>query len=462
MAHYGELRSKMARKKSVGRSIIGGSIYEVERRRKDGSVKVMWVAAYSYLDAFGKRQRVVSYAVDARSAAAKLDEIKSRPEVKGRLPKASGTVASLIEDWLQNEVAANLRSSTAATYRATYRTYIEPSALGKVALGKVTSTHIDDLYRGLIRGGVSPRTRRKVHDLLSGVFKLAREKRQLASDPMLGVKRPKYESPAITALSPRQIGAFITAAQGDPLEALYLLALFGGLRSGEALALRWGDVDLKSGTVYIRASLQDTGARPKKGEGPSRVIAAPKTERSARPVALPKLAADALRRHHKAAEQPAAGDLVFPNERGEPLWRQNILRRSFYPLLERAGLVDEEGTTLITFHGLRHVMGTELFRHGVHPKIVQERLGHSRVGITLDTYSSSVPSLQGAAVDALDAAYPARRRASATRRATRAHFEAGPAITKNAQSLTGRAFPNVPRARIELATPGFSDLCSTD
>jgi len=100
-------------------------------------------------------------------------------------------------------------------------------------------------------------------------------------------------------------------------------------------------------------------------------------------------------------------DLVFPNQTGGTIWRQNLLRRSFYPLLERAGLY-HDGKPMLTFHGLRHVHGTELFRAGVHPKVVQERLGHSRIGITLDTYSSSVPSMQQAAVDALDRAFPRR------------------------------------------------------
>ena len=154
---------------------------------------------------------------------------------------------------------------------------------------------------------------------------------------------------------------------------------------------------------------------------------------------------------------------MFPNERGKPLWRQNVLRRSFYPLLERAGLYDDSGAPLLTFHGLRHVHGTELFRADVHPKIVQERLGHSRIGITLDTYSSSVPSLQAAAVRAMNGAFPSRRRPPLAPRATpRVENAPPPPGKKNAQSLTGRAWTMVPRARIELATPGFSDLCSTD
>ena len=450
----------MARK--AHRNTTGGSVYRVERRRKDGTIKVMWAASLSHLDVDKHRQIVREYAPDHESAKAKLDEIKARPEVKERLARQDGTVGKLITDWLDNEVASNVRLSTAATYRSTFRKYVEPDAIAKVDIARVRSQNVDDLYRKLIRASVSPRTRRKVHDLLSGAFTVALEKRRIAVDPMLGIKRPSYDPPAVKALSPDQIAAFIAAAQPDPLEALYLLALFGGLRSGEVLALHWGDVDLAQGIVYVRGSLQDTGAKAKKA--PTRVVGAPKTEKSARPVALPKIAADALRRHRKRAGGPAAGDLVFPNERGLPLWRQNLLRRSFYPLLERAGLVDDAGRPLLTFHGLRHVHGTELFRAGVHPKIVQERLGHSRIGITLDTYSSSVPSLQAEAVRALDAAYPSRRRASlAPRLAPRGQIQSVPGEQKKRPIPYGTGvYSVVPRARIELATPGFSDLCSTD
>jgi integrase len=186
----------------------------------------------------------------------------------------------------------------------------------------------------------------------------------------------------------------------DPLEALYVVTIFSGLRSGEILSLKWANVDLESGVISVRSSLQDSDDVGK------RIIAPPKTEKSARPIALSQIAVEALKRHRKPDAKPR--DLVFPNEAGKPLWRQNVLERSLYPLLRRAGLCDEAGEPLLTFHDLRHVHGTELFRAGVYPKIVQERLGHSRIGITLDTYSSSVPSMQQAAVDALDRAYPAK------------------------------------------------------
>jgi integrase len=234
---------------------------------------------------------------------------------------------------------------------------------------------------------------------------------------MLGIKRPSYEAPGVPALAPAQIRAFLKAAEGGPLEALYVLTIFTGLRSGEVLALRWRDVDLKAGVLMVSSSLRDTGAK-KADKKPSRVIDSPKIAKSARLIALPKVAAKALAQHRKRTVVDAPDALVFPNERGRPLWRQNLLRRSFYPLLERAGLVDAAGEPLLSFHDLRHVHGTELFRAGVHPKVVQERLGHSRVSVTLDTYSSSVPGMQESAVRSIDRSYPAST-AYATRRATR-------------------------------------------
>ncbi len=395
------------RKKDTRGTKGDGSIYSVERTRKDGSLRTMWVAALSYRDSDGRQQRVVSYAASEKAALEKLKEIRDRPEVRAKLPKSKGSLGQFIDTWLETDVKTNLRSSTAATYSATYRKHIEPHALAKKPLAKIDSADIDALYRKLVKDGVQPRTRRKVHDLLASVFRRAMERKAIAVDPLFGIPRPSYDAPAVKALSRAQINAFLKAAEGDPLEALYVTTIFTGLRSGEILALTWGDVDLKAGVLTVRSSLRDTGLT---GKGtPKRVVGDPKTEGSARPVVLPKLAIDALKRHHKLHAKASSSDLVFPNDRGGPIWRQNLLRRSFYPLLHRAGLYHDD-KPLITFHGLRHVHGTELFRQGVHPKIVQERLGHSRIGITLDTYSSSVPSLQKAAVDSLNRSFAPKRK----------------------------------------------------
>lgn len=134
-------------------------------------------------------------------------------------------------------------------------------------------------------------------------------------------------------------------------------------------------------------------------------IVEPKTRTSQRQVTLSRDPVDALRRHRvaQAAERLLLGaawednDLVFANVVGRPIAAGNLLRRSFEPLLKRAGL------PRIRFHDLRHTSATLLLGRGIHPKIVAEMLGHSRVGTTLDRYSHVTPTMQREAAEAFDA-----------------------------------------------------------
>ncbi len=129
------------------------------------------------------------------------------------------------------------------------------------------------------------------------------------------------------------------------------------------------------------------------------MLAELKTARSRRLVVLPKIAIGALRAHKAGlavAQHPTA--LVFTDSRGGPLRKTNLLRRWYHPLIKKAGL------PRCRFHDLRHTHATLLLSQGVHPKVVQERLGHASVTMTLDTYSHVTPSLQAEAAVRLDAA----------------------------------------------------------
>ncbi len=169
------------------------------------------------------------------------------------------------------------------------------------------------------------------------------------------------------------------------------------MRQGELLALRWRHVDLEARTVQVRATLQraDDGF----------TFAEPKTAHSRRQVALTKTAIVALRRHRglQLEERLRLGtawednDLVFANEVGRPIEATNLIRRSFHPLLERAGL------PRIRFHDLRHTAATLMLGRSVHPKVVAEMLGHSQIAVTLDLYSHVTPTMQREATAALDA-----------------------------------------------------------
>jgi integrase len=172
------------------------------------------------------------------------------------------------------------------------------------------------------------------------------------------------------------------------------------MRRGELLGLKWEDVDLDSAiaTVRVRRALTrtDNGRRLALGE--------PKTKKSRRTVRLTQRATEAVRSHRarQAQEKLRVGalyrdhGLVFAGEGGGFINPSNLRQWSFAPLLKRAGLQQ------ITFHDLRHTCATLLLAKNVHPKFVQELLGHATIAITLDTYSHVLPGMGGEAAIAME------------------------------------------------------------
>ena len=163
-----------------------------------------------------------------------------------------------------------------------------------------------------------------------------------------------------------------------------------GMRQGELFALQWDDIDLDAATLSVRRTAVRLGGAVSIGE--------PKTARSKRLINLPEIAVEALRDRRKdmLAEGNADSPWVFCAPEGGILQASNVLQRSYYPLLVSAKL------PRIRFHDLRHTAATLLLATKVHPKVVQERLGHAKIATTLDTYSHVLPSMQEDATDHLD------------------------------------------------------------
>ena len=182
-----------------------------------------------------------------------------------------------------------------------------------------------------------------------------------------------------------------STARGDARNR-FLLAC--GALCSAYLGRRWRDVDLEAAELQVRRTLAEDAHSGKL------TLEKPKTARSQRKVDLSGFAVTALRAHRsRLGAVPHPERLVFTNTQGNPIRRSNLHRRSFKPLLRRAGLPN------ISFHALRHTAATLMLSAGVHPKIVQERLGHSTITLTLDTYSHAVPTLGREAADRLDAVF---------------------------------------------------------
>jgi integrase len=196
------------------------------------------------------------------------------------------------------------------------------------------------------------------------------------ADPVDPPKAPKRE---IKPLNEEQVKRLLKAADGDKLEALYVLAITTGMRSGELLGLQWKDLDLPAGIVQVRRTVFNGR------------IEAPKTAKGNRSIKLTETSTRALREHERTSEW------VFCTNAGTTISLHNLHNRSWKPLLVRAALPHNT-----RFHDLHHTCATLLLTKGVHPKIVQEMLGHSSITITLDTYSHVLPNMQEKAVEAME------------------------------------------------------------
>lgn len=361
-----------------------GSVY---RRKSDGR----WSASISLPN--GKRKHFLGR---------DRDEVvrKQRAALKGQddgLPiiVERQTVAQFMQRWLKAS-KASLRPRTWERYEQYVRLHVEPT-LGKHQLANVTPLHLQRLYSRKIEEGLSSTTVHHLHAMLHRALKQAVRWNVVPRNVADFVDAPRVEHHEITTLSAHQASKLLETAQGNRLEALYVTALTTGMRQGELLGLRWRDVDLERASVQIRGTMQATK------EGLQ--FAETKTRGSRRHVLLPSRTVDALRRHRAAQAQerlrlgPAweDNDLVFANEVGKPIAAGNLLKRSFEPLLKRAGL------PRMRFHDFRHSAATLLLEQGIQAKIVQEMLGHTRISTTLDLYSHVTPTMQRQAADAFDA-----------------------------------------------------------
>jgi integrase len=218
----------------------------------------------------------------------------------------------------------------------------------------------------------------------------------LQRNPTDLVELPKVARAEMGVLSPEDASAFLRAASDMPFGLLFEFALVTGMRPEEYLALQWPDIDLERGTATIQRAL----VRRKRVW----TFEEPKTSRSRRTVPLPRQVVRKLadqRRRQAEARLKAGGswqahNLVFCSETGTPLSIPNLTYRYFRPILEKAGI------PRIRLYDLRHSCATLLLMAEENPKVVSERLGHSTVVLTLDTYSHVLPTMQQQATAKLE------------------------------------------------------------
>ena len=311
------------------------------------------------------------------------------------------TVSQYMERWLEDSAKGDLGHRAYANYKLQIRRHINP-AFGRLKLSKLSAGHIQSLYAAKLRDGLKPSSVRYIHAVLHRALEQAMRFNLIPFNPASRVDLPKIRQEETTPLDAEQARTFLEAAKGDRHECLYALSLTCGLRMGEALGLKWTDIDLYKGTLRVNRQLQ---RMRRDGDKPGTLVFSEPKNASRRTVDLPQRALESLRSHRtrqleeklQATYYEDSG-LVFATGKGTPLDAQNIVNRYFKPLLRRAGLPD------IRWHDLRHTYATLLLSRGTHSTYVQKSLGHASVQLTLDRYSHWMPSMGRNTADGIDEA----------------------------------------------------------
>ena len=378
----------------------GGFFHDIKRG--------IWIYQLRYTDADGNRGRKKFAAKTKREAMQKgkefIDNLNRAANDDEKL-----TVGNWIRNWLENYAKPNVRPRTYEKYSSTLKAYILPT-FENVLLGELTAADLQKHLNRLLETGradgtgLSTSTVRGTRRYLSMCIDDAVKSGLVSSNVVRLTKAPKLSKKEIAVLSKEEIARLIDTAKEikNPFMSVVMpqiisLTVHTGMRQGEVFGLKWDDIDFEKSCLFIRRSLAHV-------IGKGAVFQAPKTKNSVRRILLMPEDVKNLRAYKKWQENYSEnlGDLfsghnlVFTSPFGEPMSPTNFSRRYFKPLLKKCNIRSD-----FTFHGLRHTHATLLLRQGVNPKIVQERLGHSSIKVTMDTYSHVLPDMQRQAVDAL-------------------------------------------------------------
>ncbi len=312
------------------------------------------------------------------------------------------TVGKYLERWLE-QIKPTITTKTYIRYESICIKHLVP-ALGNHKIKRLAGLHIESYYtkarkEGRIdgKGRLAERTLLHHHRVLSEAMKHAVKLKLRSSNPASDVTTPKPTKVRVTALDEEQTVALLKVAENTELYAPILFAVTTGLRRGEIVGLKWADIDLENAIVSVNRAVQQTKGLVE--------IKLPKTTSGTRSISIPGIAVDALQ-VHKAAQNKQRllcgpvyqnDDWVFARDDGA-LWKPDSFTQAYRRFIEKSGLPK------VGFHTLRHSHASQLLKMGVHPKVAQERLGHSSIAITMDLYSHLLKGVQKEAANKIDQA----------------------------------------------------------
>lgn len=368
------------------------------RTLKDGTRRyhAVWRAGgKQHRKAFAKRKEASRFLAETVAAVHEGSWHETRPAL----------MQDVFKLWLENletrVMMGEVKASTQSTYRCNVRKHLGP------AFGEYRSDHLTPrvvagwrrrMAEKIAAGAMSAKSYNNLHNLLHQILTWARHPAQgfIAHDPLIGVKRLRVRHREAEYLEDSDMQALLAAVANDPeANAIIHIALFGGLRRGEAFGLQWHDLEpfqeTTGGRLHVRRSVY-------KGD-----VTAPKTEAGERIVDVPQRVLDAIARHGETC--PAVGDgFIFRTSKGAPIDPNSWYMRRFVKIREEAGLRSTVG-----LHSLRHTYASLLIRQGENPKYVSAQLGHSSTSFTMDRYGHLFEASSAEAMQRLEKLAPTGR-----------------------------------------------------
>lgn len=359
--------------------------------KNENAMKNQWYYSFQNKDAQGTLKTNTKRGFRTKKEAENA-EISVKDSInKGTFVKQSKlSYGDYLINWLNNR--RDIRDRTKEGYLNIIRKHITP-AIGRVTLSEITPMVIENFLTHIESKGNSESFNRNIFKVLFKSLGDAERKQLIIKNPAAHVSKPKVSRIEMHCWSPDEAKIFLKAIHQHRLRIIFVLAIHCGMRSGEILGLRYSDIDLPNQTIHIRNILNFK----------KELQAGAKTKAGNRSISISSFVVnEILKRRGKMEEERIAfgegyenKDFVVCSKHGTPYSKSmcdKVWRR----------LIKKSGVRKIRFHDLRHTCASLLLSLGIHPKVVQEQLGHSSISMTLDTYSHLAPNMQGEAASALE------------------------------------------------------------
>jgi integrase len=334
-------------------------------------------------------KRITKYAKTKALAKAKLNDLRSKQEQGIQLVTSSTSMKDYLPEWLALH-KNTLRPASYDGYEVMVRLYLIPR-FGRYKLNALTPEIISRTWDAMIKDGHSATTVNHCQRRLSRSLTDAVKRNLISRNPCGFVTTPTIKKKEIMPLGDNEIQALINEVEGSQYHSIIFTAIQTGMRRNELLALQWKDIDIDLATIYVNKSLYHRGGKtsyqpPKTKAGRRTIALSPQAVLFLRSELEKQIENGMFHGYKVDGESP-----VFRNTHTGEVLLPNTITQQFPKIAERIGLKNK-------FHDLRHTHATMLLKQGVNPKIVQERLGHSSIGITMDIYSHVMPNMQRDAI----------------------------------------------------------------